>query len=115
MFDSNDQIILANGRHLKNIYRQGIDVKISINFVERLIQILNKISNIKVSLRFDKNQNISKLPETFQEGSYKQLRSIELLCASYGFHNVPNNLLEEVKDPNNFSNKNWEVNRMCYF
>lgn len=115
MFDTNDQIILAHGRHLKNIYRQGVDVRISMQFVERLIQILNKVIDKKVSIRFDEKQNISKLPETLDEGSYKQLRSIELLCACYGFHNAPKNLLEDIKDPNTFSNKNWAMNRMCYF
>jgi hypothetical protein len=114
IFDTNDQIILAHGRHLKNFYRQGLDVKVSVQFVERLIQILNKIIIKKISIRFDEKQNISKLPESLKEGSYKQLRSIELLCACYGFNKAPQSLLEEIKDPNNFSNKNWEVNRMCY-
>lgn len=115
IIDTNDQIVLAHGRYLKNFYRQGVNIKLSVQFVERLIQILNKILNKRISFRFDEKQNISKLPEILNEGSYKQLRAIELLCASYGFDNSPNSFLEEIKDPNSFSNKNWAVNRMSYF
>lgn len=115
MVDNNDQIIISHGRQLKNVYRQGGNVRVSLSFVERLLQILSKIVDKKISIYFEGKRNIKKLPEKLSEGSYKQLRSIELLCAYYGFQNSPENILEEIKDPNGFSNKTWSVNRMCYF
>lgn len=114
LIDINDQSILIHARKIKNLYRQGYKLKISIFFVERLLVILNKISKKQISLSFDDKRNIVKLPETFNEGTYQQLRSIELLCVCYGFSNSPSRLLEEIKDPNTFSNHSWEINRLGY-
>ena len=102
--DLNDKKILLHARQIKNYYRQGYDSQVSEFFLERLLIILNKILGTKIYYNFGNKHNITKLPEKCKNGTYKQLRSIELLCAYYGFDSSPKQFLEWVKDPNYFSN-----------
>jgi len=49
----NDRVVLTHARQLKNLYRQGFNIRISFLFVERLLQILNRILDKKLTIYFD--------------------------------------------------------------
>ena len=100
--DVNEKIILLHARQIKNFYRQGQNIQISICFFERLLTILGKIVGVKIKFNFEKKGDIIQLHEKYNDGSYKQLRAIELLCAYYGFNSVPKEFVKWIKDPNFF-------------
>jgi len=98
----NEKIILLHARQIKNYYRQGSDIQVSIFFLERLLMIISKILCKKIDFSFGKKQEIIQLHEKCNDGSYKQLRSLELLCAFYGFDSSPQKILNWIRDPNYF-------------
>ena len=100
--DFNEKIILLHARQIKNYYRQGYDIQLSIFFLERLLGILGKILGNKIGFNFANKKEIIKLHEKFTNGSYKQLRAIELLCAYYGFDSSPAQFISWIRDPNYF-------------
>lgn len=103
LIDLNEKNILLHSREIKNFYRQGYKIQISICFFESLLGILSKIMGEKIKFRFVKKSEILQLHEKFENGSYKQLRAIELLCAFYGFESCPKTFIKWIKDPNYFS------------
>lgn len=100
--DLNEKIILLHARQIKNYYRQGCDIQISIFFLERLLGMLGKILGNKIKFNFGNKQEIIQLHEKCKDGTYKQLRALELLCAYYGFESSPQKFLNWIKDPNYF-------------
>ena len=99
---SNEKIIILHARQIKNYYRQGCDIQVSVFFLERVLDILGKIIDNKINFRFGKKQEIIQLHEKCNNGSYKQLRALELLCAYYGFSSSPPKFLSWIRDPNYF-------------
>jgi hypothetical protein len=63
---------------------------------------LGGILGSKIDFRFGKKHDIIQLPEKCNDGSYKQLRAIEFLCAFYGFSLSPQEFINWIKDPNYF-------------
>lgn len=102
LIELNEKTILLHARHIKNYYRQGYNVQISEFFLERLLGILGGILGKKIDFRFGKKSDIVQLPEKCNDGSYKQLRAIEFLCAFYGFDLSPHEFIIWIKDPNFF-------------
>ena len=100
--DLNEKIILLHARQIKNYYRQGCDIQLSIFFLERLLGILGKILGKRIEYNFGNKKEIIQLHEKCTDGSYKQLRAIELLCAYYGFESSPPQFLNWIRDPNYF-------------
>ncbi|MBA3015240.1 MAG: hypothetical protein FP815_09850 [Desulfobulbaceae bacterium] len=100
--DINEKNILLHARHIKNYYRQGCDIQLSIYFLERLLGILSKILGTKTGFNFCDKKEILRLHEKCTDGSYKQLRAIELLCAYYGFESSPPEFIYWIRDPNYF-------------
>ena len=100
--DLNEKIILLHARQIKNYYRQGCDIQLSIFFLERLLGILGKILGKRIEYNFSNKKEIIQLHEKCTDGSYKQLRAIELLCAYYGFESSPPKFLNWIRDPNYF-------------
>lgn len=100
--DLNDKIILLHARQIKNYYRQGYEIEVSIFFLERLFGILDKILGQKIKYNFGNKKEIIHLHEKYSDGSYKQLRAIEILCAFYGFESSPPKFLSWIRDPNYF-------------
>ena len=100
--DLNEKIILLHARQIKNYYRQGCDIQVSIFFLERLLGMLGKILGNKIKFNFGNKQEIIQLHEKCKDGTYKQLRALELLCAYYGFESSSPKFLNWIKDPNYF-------------
>ena len=100
--DLNERIILLHARQIKNFYRQGYNLQLSIYFFEKLLGILCKIVGEKINYNFANKKEILQLHENFNDGSYKQLRGIELLCAYYGFESSPQEFIKWIRDPNYF-------------
>ena len=97
-----EKIILLHARQIKNYYRQGCDIQVSVFYLERLLGILGEILGNKINFRFGSKQEIIQLHEKCNDGSYKQLRALELLCAYYGFSSSPPKFLNWIRDPNYF-------------
>ena len=102
-FNVYDQMIFLNARLIKNYYRSGYICQVSSYFLERLLESLNKIVKTSIRIRFAPKRETFHLDEKFKDGSYKQLRAIEILCAYYGFKSAPRDLLKLIKDPNLFA------------
>jgi hypothetical protein len=100
--DLNEKILLLHARQIKNYYRQGCDIQLSIFFLERLLGILGKILGKKIGFNYCEKKEIIKLHEKCIDGSYKQLRAIELLCTYYGFESSPAEFISWIRDPNYF-------------
>jgi len=98
----NEKSIILHARQIKNFYRQGCEIQVSVFFLERLLEILGKILGNKINFHFGKKQEIIQLHEKCNNSSYKQLRALELLCACYGFSSSPPKFLNWIRDPNSF-------------
>ena len=102
-FNTAEKVVVMTARQVKNYYRYGYDIKVSLYLVEKLMQILRKITGKKIGINFSSKKEIVNLHSKFHDGSYKQLRAIELLCAYYNFKSVPLNYLQWIRDPNYFA------------
>ena len=98
----NEKIILLHARQIKNYYRKGYFLQVSVFFLIRLMDILCGILSDKICFRFGTKKEIIQLYEKYRDGSYKQLRALELLCAYYGFSSSPPKFVKWIKDPNFF-------------
>ena len=70
-------------RYIKNSYRRGRSINISIRFLEEVEMLVAKIFKRKNLFCFTDLGKIKNAYESLQERSYKQLRSLELLEAGY--------------------------------
>ncbi|NIF33758.1 hypothetical protein F3J29_16645 [Enterobacter sp. Cy-643] len=100
-----DVSILLISRKIKNAYRNKIYFNVGRSFLDVLMSIARKVIGLNFYLGFCNNKKtILSLPERFADRSYKQLRSIEIICSYYGYgHNV-NHLHEMVASPSYFCN-----------
>jgi hypothetical protein len=102
--NENDSTILRLARRYKNIYRQGLIPKIRKGFINLLEEITQKVIDTKRKIKFGTHKQITSLPEQLNDGTYSQLRAIELLCSHYGFDKNMKKYSELVKDPTYFCN-----------
>lgn len=75
--------ILA-GRKLKKTYRNDIYFTPSEEIIENINSVLSRFDQGR-KIAFSTHKKIINQPEKFTNGSYAQLRAIELLCAEYKF------------------------------
>jgi hypothetical protein len=90
-------------RMLKNEYRQGRICNISVTFVDRLMEGAKAVFGRRQFYRFARRKNINLLPEKCVDGTYKQLRALELLCAQYNFDPSLKVFLDWVREPSYFT------------
>jgi predicted nucleotidyltransferase len=99
MIKEEDIRIFLIARQLKNKYRQGVVMRISRNYLRHLIDGAQRALTVSVKTRFASHKAIRSLPERYNDNTYKQLRSIELVCAEYGFHESLGALRSIVRKP----------------
>ncbi len=98
-----DAKVMFQARRYKNVYRFGFFPKLNEIFIQNLELISKKVIDKKRRFRFGSHKQILASPETVEEGSYSQLRAIELLCSHYHFHESMKKYSALVKDPAYFS------------
>jgi hypothetical protein len=98
-----DAIIMRKARIHKNAYRLGIILKLHDNFVGALEKLTQKVIDKKRKIKFGSHKEVLTSPEREKEGSYSQLRAIELLCSHYRFHVSMKRYNDLIKDPAYFS------------
>lgn len=98
-----DSILMRKARVCKNSYRLGIIPKLHDTFIESLEKLTKKVIDKKRKIKFGSHKDILASPEREKEGSYSQLRAIELLCSHYRFHESMGKYTELVKDPAYFA------------
>jgi hypothetical protein len=89
-------------RDMKNIYRQGIILNLSLTYIERLMEGAERAFGNSTKYRFAPRKYIQELPERYRDGTYKQLRALELLCAEYSFDLSLKLFLQWVREPSYF-------------
>ena len=102
MIKKEDVLLFLTARHLKNRYRQGDMPHVSLSYLERLMDGAQRAFGIVRGFRFAGRTAIRSLPERFYDGTYKQLRALELMCAEYGFDGSLSTLLAWIRQPSYF-------------
>lgn len=99
-----DVNIMYQARRYKNAYRSGlVSKKINSSFLSSLEEINKKVVDKKRKIQTGNHKTILATPEKMAEGSYSQLRAIELLCSHYHFPENMKRYSMLVKDPAYFS------------
>lgn len=98
----NDVNVLYMARHFKNMYRGGVFPIINGHLIEALEFITQKVIDDKRKIKAGRHKDITSLPDKQIEGSYAQLRSIELLCSHYNFDKSMAKYVIATKDPSYF-------------
>jgi hypothetical protein len=99
MIKNEDIQVFLIARYLKNQYRQGIVPVIPQSYLEYILNGAQRAFNISFKLKFARRMEMRSLPEKYCDGSYKQLRALELMCAEYGFHKSLGSLLLLTSQP----------------
>lgn len=94
--------LILYARRLKNAYRARFIPKVSIPFLNALEDLCKRVIDPKRKIIRGTHREITSLPERYQEGSYAQLRAIELLCSHYSFDSSMARYTATTKDPNYF-------------
>jgi hypothetical protein len=97
-----DVPLFLEARSIKNQYRSGFLPSITEKYVNGLGQAAAKILGSKKLYRFGHHRSIAELPTRYQDGTYKQLRAVELLCGEYNFDRSLRPFMTWVKDPSYF-------------
>lgn len=97
-----DVRVFLLARKIKNLYRKDRFPMISNGFVDALSEAAGRVFRIGNIVFFSQRRRISVLPEQFPDGSYKQLRGLELLCAEYAFEPSLADYRLWVKEPSYF-------------
>lgn len=102
--NKNDTKVMLLARRYKNIYREGLVPSIKNSFIDSLEEIVQKVIDNKRKIKYGTHKQITSLPEKLNDGTYSQLRSIELLCSHYNFDESMEKYLELTKNPSYFCN-----------
>lgn len=94
--------ILLQARILKNKYRQGLLPRISYTYFNALIESASRACGTALNLRFAQPKALMSLPEKIKNGTYKQLRAFELLCAQYPADSQLTSVRKIIKEPSYF-------------
>lgn len=92
--------VLMASRKLKNSYRANVIKSIEHNFISNILEISSKLFGLNIKLGKENKKEILNLPGNYQDGSYIQLRAVELLCSYYSFDSSLSNYIEMVRKPN---------------
>ncbi len=98
-----DVKIIYRARRYKNMYRSGIYPLIETSFLCAIEDLLRRVIDRDRKVKFGSHREILAAPEKLIEGSYSQLRAIELLCSHYQFHKSMKKYSMLAKDPAYFS------------
>ncbi len=99
---ANDMQTFLFARRVKNMYRKGHPLQVGEPFLDDLSEAAAPVFGMGNFVFFGSRQSIRTLPERFPDGSYKQLRAIELLCAEYSFEPALARYREWTKEPSYF-------------
>lgn len=99
MIKKEDVLLFIKARQLKNQYRLGKIPQVSLNYFESLLIAATRACGSALRQQFTYRAKLRSLPEQFVDGTYKQLRAIELMCAEYSFHQSTDTLLALVRQP----------------
>lgn len=112
----NDVELFLFARRIKNMYRKGQLFGVGEAFLNDLSEAAARVFRIGNFVYFNSRKNIRSLPEQFLDGSYKQLRGLELLCAEYAFEPALARYSEWVKEPSTFcaSRHNNSIHTISY-
>ena len=102
MIGSDDAPVFLAARHRKNLYRQGILPRTELGYLERLVEGADKVFESHTGCRFARRPVLRALPDRCGEGTYKQLRALELVCAEYEFDHSLGRLIAMVRQPSYF-------------
>jgi len=102
MLNTTDVKIMYQARRYKNAYRLELLPAISNSFIALLEGISRKVIDSRRLVKRGGHKQIISSPENQIEGSYSQLRAIELLTSHYYFHYSMKKHLMLAKDPSYF-------------
>jgi hypothetical protein len=102
--EKNTKLFLI-ARAIKNLYRQGQIRPVPLSFIDRLVDSSKLVFDGSINYNFSKRKHIQTFTEKCHDGSYKQLRAIELLCAAYDFDSSMQNYLDWIKEPSYFTSR----------
>jgi hypothetical protein len=102
MIKVDDISVFLRARHLKNLYRQGDRQRVTLSFLERLLDGAERACGASLRFGFPGREEIRSLPERFDDGTYKQLRALELMCAEYSFDASLGVQLAWIRQPSYF-------------
>lgn len=98
--ESTKTFLLA--RAIKNLYRQGHIKPIPLSFVDHLVDGSKHVFDGRLNFNISTRSKIQTFTDKCCDGSYKQLRAMELLCASYDFDPSMQDYLNWIKEPSYF-------------
>ena len=101
--DQNDALLIRQARRIKNSYRMGVMPRLSATYLNDLEKLSQRVIDRRRNFLFGSHKRILSSPEHEKEGSYSQLRAIELLCAYYHFNAQMKKYAVIVQDPAYFS------------
>ena len=101
--NKNDALLIRQARRHKNSYRMGFMPKLNVTFLDDLENLTRKVIDKRRGFAFGSHKKILAAPEREKEGSYSQLRAVELLCSHYHFNAQIKKYAALVKDPAYFS------------
>ena len=81
----------------------GFRIKpIPLSFVDRLVDGSKHVFDGRLNYKISTRSQIQTFTDKCCDGSYKQLRAMELLCASYDFDPSMQDYLNWIKEPSYF-------------
>jgi hypothetical protein len=104
LITNRDVEVFLIARRIKNLYRKGHFTLLKEEFINALMEAAYKVFLMNNVLHFNVRPNISHLPEKCYDGSYKQLRAIELMCAEYEFEPALKQYKSWISNPSYFCN-----------
>ncbi len=106
--------VFFTARYLKNRYRQNSVPHVPLSYLDCLLRASARACGATLKPRFVHRSELRSLPEKFADGTYKQLRALELMCAEYTFHGALAPLMSLVRQPAYFcaNGPNTRFNRV---
>ncbi|CAK8717009.1 hypothetical protein GCAAIG_06420 [Candidatus Electronema halotolerans] len=99
MIKKEDIHLFMTSRCLKNKYRQGFIQNLPLSYLEALLEASNRACGVMLRPNFAYRAALRSLPEKYLDGTYKQLRALELMCAEYLFDKSLDPLMSIVRTP----------------
>lgn len=99
-----DIYILRVARIYKNLYRLGYRPKISESYIQRLLNCSFNVLSSNSKIEFSSLRRLDRFYHECKEGSYRQLRALELINIAYFGDKSLRNYNRIICDPNYFGN-----------
>lgn len=111
LITNNDACYLKISRQLKNAYRESLFYAIDNSFIATLLEISSKVFKVKIKLGKENKKEILGFPDYYKDGTYMQLRALELMCSYYSFDKSLASYIELVKNPSYSCSTNALTNK----